>query len=309
MPRKTLIQTRFGVGTPPAASLAEAELAVDYTQASLYVGDDLGNVIPLVTPLTSLPGGGADGSTLRWTGIGWVSNDDLIVTDAGNVGVNFPAADEGQLVVKGVSNLGAPTVGTLNEIVAMGGAGGVGEGGAVVFAAFDNDAGFAAIKGSIADASSNTLGSLNFYTRNAAVNAAMDLVATMTAGGNFGVGTETPAESISVLRLTGAASLGIESGDNIAYITMDAAAGGCYNLYNIAGTEVARTVATTGYLATYVGSTAAPETEKFRIAENGVLGTVNDNQASNKDSQLMTVTQAQYDALTPDANTIYFITA
>jgi len=49
--------------------------------------------------------------------------------------------------------------------------------------------------------------------------------------------------------------------------------------------------------------------ERMRIAANGIVtGLWSNNSVANASSQFVTLTQAEYDALTPDANTIYFIT-
>lgn len=57
---------------------------------------------------------------------------------------------------------------------------------------------------------------------------------------------------------------------------------------------------------TAVGSTSA--TERMRIDSSGIVsGTWSNHTAGNASAKMMKLTQAQYDALTPDADTMYFI--
>ena len=91
----------------------------------------------------------------------------------GNVGIGTNSPQVGRLVVKGNSGSGVPSISTDAELVLMGGATTGGDGGELRFGGFDNQVGFAAIKGSINSASPNTIGNLDFYTRNVCADAEM----------------------------------------------------------------------------------------------------------------------------------------
>ena len=82
----TVIKTKNNSNAVPAATaLKQGELAVDVAQGRLWVGevDD--------TSITEIVGGaigsGTDDQTLRWNNGAWEATSDLVVDDAGNVGI------------------------------------------------------------------------------------------------------------------------------------------------------------------------------------------------------------------------------
>jgi hypothetical protein len=69
-------------------------------------------------------------------------------------------------------------------------------GGAVVFGTYQGN--FAAIKSSIIDGTTNTVGHLSFYTRNTITDSTLTNRMTILNNGNVGIGTDNPQEKLNV---------------------------------------------------------------------------------------------------------------
>ena len=81
-----VIKTKNNSNAVPAATaLKQGELAVDVAQGRLWVGEvDDTSITEIVGGAI---GGGTDDQTLRWNNGAWESTSDLVVDDAGNVGI------------------------------------------------------------------------------------------------------------------------------------------------------------------------------------------------------------------------------
>jgi hypothetical protein len=138
----------------------------------------------------------------------------IIATDGGagkvGIGTNAPT---GQLEVHGG---GQTATATFNQAGAMGGTlalrdddGASGSGGAVMFG---SGAGFhAAIKANLTNGTTNTIGNLSFFTRNANADATMSHRMTIAANGNVGIGLTDPGSKLHLIN-SGDTSIRITSG-------------------------------------------------------------------------------------------------
>ena len=102
---------------------------------------------------------------------GGVGGRRLTIDTAGNVGIGSSAPTH-SLTINGQDYTGAPTAGTYGTLGLISGAA-LGSGGSVTFGALQSSNGFAAIKGHLANGSTNSQGDLAFYTRNVTTDAAM----------------------------------------------------------------------------------------------------------------------------------------
>ena len=125
----------------------------------------------------------------------------------------------------------------------------------------------------------------------------------ISSSGNVGIGTTSPVN-------VGTAYTGLTLNNN--------SIGGGFVSLQSNGTETARWLTTnslvrfgtktTAPLEFTVGGTGASDVKMSIDASGIVSGLWSDNGTANSSGKFVKLTQAQYDALTPDANTIYFIT-
>ena len=78
-----VIKTRSGTGAP--SSLVEGELAVDTTNANLYVGSAINSVLT-INPI-QVPAGTLDSQSLYWdnTAAQWTANSNILLTSSGTL--------------------------------------------------------------------------------------------------------------------------------------------------------------------------------------------------------------------------------
>lgn len=130
--------------------------------------------------------------------------------NAGAIGIGV-APDTRALYISGASETSyAPTdSGTKASTLALlGGSEGVGSGGALVFGAFGNPKGWAAIKGYALDAANNTAGALSFSTRNSSTDSSFTERLTIGQTGSWRIGATDGSNGQVVKQVSGATAWG-----------------------------------------------------------------------------------------------------
>ena len=166
--------------------------------------------------------------------------------------------------------------------------------------------------------SGGTLGNAMAFYANGGANERMRI----DPSGNVGIGVSSPAEKLQV---SGDVRLGSGATDDNTEYTIKSS-GQLILHANDASTQdntfvglLLRAGASTNQAEIELYGSASSlyrhisfktlATERMRISGNGIVsGLWSDNSTANSSSKFVKLTQAQYDALTPDANTIYFIT-
>jgi hypothetical protein len=141
-----------------------------------------GNASASASPITFSPGG----------------SESMRLLTNGNVGIGT-TAPSAKMEISGAGVVGAPTIGSASgSILRLVDSTNVGDyGGSVEFGGKVNQT-FASIKGLIQNGTTNGVGDLAIYTRNAVADTAMTERMRVLASGNVGIGTITPSEKLEV---------------------------------------------------------------------------------------------------------------
>ena len=130
----------------------------------------------------------------------WTTTGSNVYYNTGSVGIGT-TSPAGQLTVSGSGQ----ATSTLSTTGVMGGAlilddtgNGVGDGGAIVFTANNQNWKFGAIKGYVTSGAGNSVGDISFETRTSAANATLTDVMRLTSAGNVGIGTTSPGATLDV---------------------------------------------------------------------------------------------------------------
>lgn len=110
----------------------------------------------------------------------------FVVTSNGNIGIG-DSSPLHSLTIEGQDIIGAPTEGTYGTLCLKSGAA-AGSGGSLIFAAKQNENGFAAITGGLTNGTNNSIGSMLFYTREATDDSEMTERMRIKADGNIDIG-------------------------------------------------------------------------------------------------------------------------